>query len=86
MCAHAIQSAFNTQSRFLHVVVGTRAYVYARMCVCVMQVLRCVQGGGKVLIPVMAVGRAQELLILIEEAWRRSGLLGHVPLYFAGEM
>ena len=34
--------------------------------------------GGKALIPVFAVGRAQELLILVEEAWQRLGLVGRV--------
>jgi hypothetical protein len=50
------------------------------------QVISTVSGGGKVLIPVFAVGRAQELLLLVEDAWRRSGLAGRVPLYCSGAM
>lgn len=45
----------------------------------------CVLGGGKVLIPVFAVGRAQELCILIESYWERSRL-GHIPVYFSAGM
>ncbi len=50
------------------------------------QALRVVQAGGKVLVPVSAVGRTQELLILFEDAWRRHGLVGKVPLCFTGGM
>lgn len=41
-----------------------------------------VANGGKVLIPVFALGRAQELCILIETYWERMNL-GHVPVYFS---
>ena len=30
--------------------------------------------GGKVLVPVFAVGRAQELLLMVEEYWERMGI------------
>ncbi|KAL2916058.1 Integrator complex subunit 11 [Polyrhizophydium stewartii] len=44
----------------------------------------CVRKGGKVLIPVFALGRAQELLILIESYWRRmDDLSDKVPVYFS---
>ena len=43
-----------------------------------------VQRGGKVLIPVFALGRVQELCILIETYWQRMGL--HVPVYFTAGM
>lgn len=39
-------------------------------------------GGGKVLIPVFALGRAQELCILLETYWSRTGI--KYPIYFAG--
>jgi integrator complex subunit 11 len=42
----------------------------------------CVKDGGKVLIPVFALGRAQELMILIESYWERMNL--KVPIFFAG--
>ncbi|KAJ2779611.1 Integrator complex subunit 11 [Coemansia javaensis] len=41
----------------------------------------CVARGGKVLIPCFALGRAQELCILIESYWERMGLA--VPVYFS---
>eukprot|EP01128_Nolandella_sp_AFSM9_P012180 TRINITY_DN9028_c0_g1_i1.p1 TRINITY_DN9028_c0_g1~~TRINITY_DN9028_c0_g1_i1.p1 ORF type:complete len:689 (-),score=124.45 TRINITY_DN9028_c0_g1_i1:74-2140(-) len=41
-----------------------------------------VNRGGKVLIPVFAIGRAQELCILIESYWERMGL--KIPIYFTG--
>ncbi|KAI8319266.1 Metallo-hydrolase/oxidoreductase [Martensiomyces pterosporus] len=41
----------------------------------------CVTRGGKVLIPCFALGRAQELCILIETYWERMGLT--VPVYFS---
>lgn len=41
----------------------------------------CVENGGKVIIPVFALGRAQELCILIESYWERMGL--KVPIYFS---
>ncbi|KAJ2780667.1 hypothetical protein GGI15_003458 [Coemansia interrupta] len=41
----------------------------------------CVLRGGKVLIPCFALGRAQELCILIESYWERMGLT--VPVYFS---
>lgn len=41
----------------------------------------CVDRGGKVLIPVFALGRAQELCILLETYWERMNL--KAPVYFA---
>lgn len=40
----------------------------------VRHVRRCVEGGGKVLIPLFAVGRAQELCILLHQYWEQVGL------------
>ncbi|PIA18263.1 Metallo-hydrolase/oxidoreductase [Coemansia reversa NRRL 1564] len=45
------------------------------------KVRSCVARGGKVLIPCFALGRAQELCILIESYWERLGL--KVPVYFS---
>ncbi len=39
--------------------------------------------GGKVLIPVLAVGRAQELIIVVEE-YMRKGMLNEVPVFIDG--
>ncbi|XP_002975487.2 cleavage and polyadenylation specificity factor subunit 3-II, partial [Selaginella moellendorffii] len=41
----------------------------------------CVSKGGKVLIPISALGRAQELCILLDEYWERMNL--KVPIYFS---
>lgn len=45
------------------------------------KVHECVDRGGKVLIPVFALGRAQELCILLETYWERMNL--KFPVYFA---
>uniref|UniRef100_A0A182V783 Integrator complex subunit 11 n=1 Tax=Anopheles merus TaxID=30066 RepID=A0A182V783_ANOME len=45
------------------------------------KVHECVAKGGKVLIPVFALGRAQELCILLETYWERMNL--KYPVYFA---
>lgn len=39
--------------------------------------------GGKVLLPVVALGRAQELLLILEEYWERHPELHGVPIYQA---
>ncbi|MHA1297846.1 MAG: beta-CASP ribonuclease aCPSF1, partial [Candidatus Helarchaeota archaeon] len=44
---------------------------------------RTLNRGGKVLIPVLAVGRAQELIITLEEFMRR-GILRETPVYIDG--
>ena len=44
------------------------------------KVHQTVANGGKVLIPVFALGRAQELCILLESYWERMNL--DVPIYF----
>ncbi|XP_022776475.1 cleavage and polyadenylation specificity factor subunit 3-II isoform X2 [Durio zibethinus] len=41
----------------------------------------CIAAGGKVLIPTFALGRAQELCILLEDYWERMNL--KVPIYFS---
>ncbi|MEW5313014.1 MAG: hypothetical protein WDW38_004610 [Sanguina aurantia] len=40
-----------------------------------------VMGGGRVLMPVVALGRAQEILLLLEEYWERNPSLQGVPIY-----
>ncbi|GJN34065.1 hypothetical protein PR202_gb22702 [Eleusine coracana subsp. coracana] len=46
-----------------------------------MTVHKCVSGGGKVLIPTFALGRAQELCILLDDYWERMNL--EVPIYLS---
>jgi len=48
------------------------------------QVHETIQNGGKVLIPVFALGRAQELCILLETYWGR--IKSKVPVFFAAGM
>jgi integrator complex subunit 11 len=42
---------------------------------------QCVMAGGKVLIPVFALGRAQELCILLDSYWERTNL--KIPIFFS---
>ncbi|XP_042501563.1 cleavage and polyadenylation specificity factor subunit 3-II isoform X2 [Macadamia integrifolia] len=42
---------------------------------------KCISGGGKVLIPTFALGRAQELCILLDDYWERMNL--KIPIYFS---
>jgi len=44
----------------------------------------CIDRGGKALIPIAAIGRAQEICLIIDSYWERLGL--DVPIYFAGGM
>jgi cleavage and polyadenylation specificity factor subunit 3 len=47
------------------------------------RVAATVLSGGRVLLPIVALGRAQELLLLLEEHWRRTPELQSVPIYQA---
>ena len=40
--------------------------------------------GGKVLMPVFALGRAQELLLILEDYWQRHAELQKIPIYYTG--
>ncbi|XP_072977847.1 cleavage and polyadenylation specificity factor subunit 3-II isoform X2 [Typha angustifolia] len=54
---------------------------YAREREFLKAVHKCVAGGGKVLIPTFALGRAQELCILLDDYWERMNL--KVPIYLS---
>lgn len=42
---------------------------------------------GRCLIPVFALGRAQELLLILEEWWEEHhDILGHIPIYYASSL
>lgn len=43
-----------------------------------------VNRGGKVLMPVFALGRAQELLLILEDYWQRHPELQKIPIYYTG--
>ncbi|XP_058078333.1 cleavage and polyadenylation specificity factor subunit 3-II isoform X2 [Magnolia sinica] len=54
---------------------------YAREREFLKAVHKCVAGGGKVLIPAFALGRAQELCMLLDDYWERMNL--KFPIYFS---
>lgn len=54
---------------------------YAREREFLLAVHKCVTRGGKVLIPTFALGRAQELCLLLDDYWERMNL--KVPIYFS---
>jgi cleavage and polyadenylation specificity factor subunit 3 len=47
---------------------------------------RIVSGGGRCLIPVFALGRAQELLLILDEYWQEHPHLQSIPIYYASKM
>ena len=49
------------------------------------QIHTCLERGGKVLVPVFALGRVQELCLMVESYWDRQNL-GHIPVYFSAGM
>ncbi|CAM8962010.1 unnamed protein product [Rhodiola kirilowii] len=54
---------------------------YAREREFLKAVHNCIADGGKVLIPTFALGRAQELCMLLDDYWERLNL--QVPIYFS---
>ena len=46
-------------------------------------IYKTLKRGGKVLVPVFAVGRAQELMVVLEE-YMRHGMIDEVPIYIDG--
>ena len=44
------------------------------------------QRGGRVLMPVFALGRAQELLLILDEYWGRHSELQKIPIYYASNL
>ncbi|XP_024376319.1 cleavage and polyadenylation specificity factor subunit 3-I isoform X2 [Physcomitrium patens] len=49
-------------------------------------VAQTVSQGGKVLIPAFALGRAQELLLILDEYWEAHPELQHIPIYYASPL
>lgn len=45
-----------------------------------------VSRGGSCLIPVFALGRAQELLLILEAFWQDNPDLHHIPIYYASKL
>lgn len=47
---------------------------------------KIVSRGGKCLIPVFAVGRVQELLLILEEYWEENERLHRIPIYYTSPL
>ena len=47
---------------------------------------RIVSRGGRCLIPVFALGRAQELLLILDEYWQANPHLHQVPVWYASKL
>jgi len=45
-----------------------------------------IKGGGHVLLPSFALGRAQELLLILEEYWSQHSDLHSVPIYYVSSL
>ncbi len=45
-----------------------------------------IQRGGRVLMPVFALGRAQELLLILDEYWEKHPELQKTPIYYASNL
>ena len=71
------ESTYGTQS------LGPRLEKEARFTSMVHQVIK---RGGRVLLPVFVLGRAQELLLLLDEYWAKNPDLQSVPIYYASSL
>ncbi|KAH3662360.1 hypothetical protein OGAPHI_005612 [Ogataea philodendri] len=45
-----------------------------------------IQQGGRCLLPVFALGRAQEILLILDEYWANNPELQRVPIYYASDL
>lgn len=45
-----------------------------------------VKNGGRCLLPVFALGRAQELLLILDEYWESHSEVQHIPIYYASSL
>ncbi|KAF6258928.1 beta-lactamase-like protein [Scenedesmus sp. NREL 46B-D3] len=69
-----VESTYGTQ---LHGPRETRERLFTE------SIARTVRSGGRVLLPIVAIGRAQELLLLLDEYWARHPQLQGIPIYQA---
>ncbi|KAK4048247.1 endoribonuclease ysh1 [Microbotryomycetes sp. JL221] len=49
-------------------------------------VTNIIKRGGRVLLPVFALGRAQEILLILDEFWSEHPELHHVPIYYISNL
>ena len=47
---------------------------------------KVVRRGGRCLVPVFALGRAQELLLILDELWAAHPELQHIPIFFSSRL
>jgi cleavage and polyadenylation specificity factor subunit 3 len=45
-----------------------------------------IRRGGRVLLPVFALGRAQEILLILDEYWSEHPELHHIPIFFVSSL
>lgn len=50
------------------------------------EITKILDRGGRVLMPVFALGRAQELLLILDEYWGRHSEYQNVPIYYASNL
>lgn len=72
-----IESTYGVQS------LETREVKEQRFTSLVHQIVR---RGGHVLLPVFAIGRAQELLLILDDYWKAHPDLHNVPVYYASNL
>ncbi|QDZ21096.1 subunit 3-I of mRNA cleavage and polyadenylation specificity factor [Chloropicon primus] len=66
--------------------VQTHLPLYEREKLYTEVIARSLQRGGRVLCPVFALGRTQELLLLLEEYWASNPELHRYPIYYASPL
>ncbi|KAK2958580.1 putative Cleavage and polyadenylation specificity factor subunit 3 [Blattamonas nauphoetae] len=49
-------------------------------------VTKILEGGGRVLIPVFALGRAQEILLILNDYWERNKKMQQHPIYYVSSL
>lgn len=60
-------------------------YIYTKIII-ISKVNNIVQRGGKYLIPVFALGIAQELSLILDEYWQSYSELHSIPIYFTSSL
>jgi cleavage and polyadenylation specificity factor subunit 3 len=50
------------------------------------EVKKIVENGGKCLLPVLASGRGEELLLIMEEEWKRNNNIQNIKIHYTAEL
>ena len=72
-----VESTYGVQ---VHKPRGEREYLFTKT------VQSIVKGGGRCLLPVFALGRAQELLLILDEYWESHTEVQSIPIYYASSL